>query len=922
MIPKHFRIPTFALLSAGCATMALAQTAPASKAPSTASSKAAKAAADAAADAADEEIVVNGQKPPGSVVGDIPPEQTLNPADVRAYGVDSISDLLDQLSPQTTSVRGRGGETPVVLLNGRRISSFAEIRDLPTEAILRVEILPEEVALKYGYSADQKVVNFVLRRRFRSKELSGGGGTSTEGGAAGFNGQAGMVRIQGDNRVNLDAKLSQSNSLLESERGLSSPAPVGTNLSPYRTLRPRTRTATLNSVYARPIGKSMSGSLNATFTATDSSALQGLPTATFTLPAGNPFGSAATATTVSRVLDSNPLTQKSWSVTEHLGATLNDTVKNWRMNFTTSYDHVDSHTNGQTGVDSSAIQSRLTADDPTLNPAGDLSPLVGATLYNRIQSSSDTANMQLVANGKLLQLPGGPLQTTFKAGAAYTGLDSKSERAASVQTTDLNRKSGNGQINIDIPIASKRTGFLSAIGNLTANGNIAVNHLSDFGTLRTYGFGMNWTPRTPVTFIVSYTNDQAAPTVQQLGNPVLVTAGSRVFDYLKGTTVDVTAISGGNPSLSADDRQVLRAGLSWKPLTKTDLTFTANYVRSRIHDAIATLPEPTADIENAFPDRFVRDANGNLLRIDTRATNFSEEREQQVRWGFNLSIPLKPTQGQIDAFRKMMRERFPNGFPGRPGGENGNPPPPPPSEGAGGPPPGDAPPPPPSNNGDSARGNGGGGGFGGSGGGGGPPGGGFGGPPGGGGGGFRGGGGGGRSRFAQNAGGRIQLTVFHTWTLEDTILVRQGVPVIDLLNGGSVGSTGGQPRHQIDAQVGYSNGGIGIRASETWKSGTTVDAASGSTTGDLHFSSLATTELRAFVNVGELPRFIGKDWARNLRVSVAVNNLFDQRQNVRDNLGSTPIRYQGPYLDPVGRSFMISIRKLFSPSFRGPPPRG
>jgi hypothetical protein len=38
---------------------------------------------------------------------------------------------------------------------------FGGIRDLPTEAILRVDILPEEVSLKYGYRADQKVVNFV-----------------------------------------------------------------------------------------------------------------------------------------------------------------------------------------------------------------------------------------------------------------------------------------------------------------------------------------------------------------------------------------------------------------------------------------------------------------------------------------------------------------------------------------------------------------------------------------------------------------------------------------------------------------------------------------------------------------------------------------------------------------------------------------
>ncbi|MDA4834198.1 hypothetical protein NY536_22425, partial [Enterobacter hormaechei] len=60
--------------------------------------------------------------------------QQLDPADIRAYGVSSVSDLLTELSPQTTS--GVGGP-PVVLLDGKRIAGFQEIRDIPTEAIAR-----------------------------------------------------------------------------------------------------------------------------------------------------------------------------------------------------------------------------------------------------------------------------------------------------------------------------------------------------------------------------------------------------------------------------------------------------------------------------------------------------------------------------------------------------------------------------------------------------------------------------------------------------------------------------------------------------------------------------------------------------------------------------------------------------------------
>lgn len=125
-----------------------------------------KADPEADVDATVSEVVISGQRrQPGAVVGDIKPEIQLSPADVQSYGVSSVADLLNELSPETRSDRGRGATTPVVLLNGRRISSFSEIRDIPTEAILRVDILPEEVSLKYGYSADQRVVNIVLRDR-------------------------------------------------------------------------------------------------------------------------------------------------------------------------------------------------------------------------------------------------------------------------------------------------------------------------------------------------------------------------------------------------------------------------------------------------------------------------------------------------------------------------------------------------------------------------------------------------------------------------------------------------------------------------------------------------------------------------------------------------------------------------------------
>ena len=45
-------------------------------------------------------------------------------------------------------------------------------------------------------------------------------------------------------------------------------------------------------------------------------------------------------------------------------------------------------------------------------------------------------------------------------------------------------------------------------------------------------------------------------------------------------------------------------------------------------------------------------------------------------------------------------------------------------------------------------------------------------------------------------------------------------------------------------------------------------------------------------------------------MSVGVNNLFDRRQHVRAADGTTPLRYQPAYLDPLGRTVSITIRKL------------
>jgi hypothetical protein len=187
---------------------------------------------------------------------------------------------------------------------------------------------------------------------------------------------------------------------------------------------------------------------------------------------------------------------------------------------------------------------------------------------------------------------------------------------------------------------------------------------------------------------------------------------------------------------------------------------------------------------------------------------------------------------------------------------------------------------------------------------------------GGGGGGFRGGGGGGgRGGFGGFGQGRLQLGLYHTWTFTDRVLVAPGLPVLDLLNGDAVGGNGGSPRHQLDLQAGIFKNGFGARLTGTWQSGTVVRGApalGGANSSDLFFSPLATLNLRLFADLGQqIPLVRKHPWVRGMRLSLSVDNLLDTRLNVRDATGATPLSYQPYYLDPVGRSVRVTLRKMF-----------
>ena len=847
--------------------------------------------------------------PRGKVEGNIEPELELNEEEIKSFGAGSIGELLTMLTPQTTSTRGRdGGGGPVLLINGRRISGFQEIQGIPPEAIERFQVLPEEVALNYGYKADQRVVNIILKKNYNALQTQGAVTVATDGGRVSGGGGGNRVNINGDKRWNVDVQLSHDPYLLETDRNIGR-APNGQpfdlvgnvaslngaaldptisasfagapdsavngrapladfgplagryntgDLTASRSLISKSDKGTFRGSISRDLNKQTQLTLSGNLEDSSSHALLGLPGVSFTLPGGSPFSPFSQAVTGYRYIDApGALSRDVDTLRTQVSMAANGRVKDWRWNVTGDFDRTNTDTETGRGLDASAFQAAVAAGDATVNPFGVIAPsLYKAVAPDTAHSISTAASAELVLNGNLFMLPAGGLQTTFKVGANSKGLNSETVRSGVTTKRDITRTTESFQSSFNLPITSTRNNVLAKLGDLSANVNAGYDNLSDLGGLTTLGGGFNWSPIKPISFIASYTDEEGAPTTNQINDPLVVTPNVSVFDFTTGQTVIISRTDGGNANLLNDNRRVSKFGVNYKPFTSIELTFNATYTRAETKNVIASFPAITPDLERAFPDRFVRDASGRLLSIDARPVNFASAQNENIRWGFNLFKAVgKPAPGSA----------------GGPGGRFGGP---------GGGPPG----------GGMMRVGGGGPG--------GPPGGGgmMGPPP-------------GMMRPGQ---GLFQLSVYHTWRLSDEITVRKGMPVLDQLDGAAISARNGQARHEVSIQGGYFKDGLGFRFNGAWKASTWVDG--GSTGGQtLYFSDLATLGVNLFANFSAPARKPMVDkfpLLKGAQLSLNFENLFDSKQSVHDQSGATPQAYQRDYLDPLGRTVRLGFRKL------------
>lgn len=597
------------------------------------------------------EIIVSGRRLRGQLVVEQAPLLQLDENAIAAEGVTSITDLIAQISVQTGSARGRGGGgQPVILVNGIRIGSFREFANYPPEALAKVEVFPEEVAQRFGFPPDRRVINLILKDNYSNRQVEFEFEAPSRGGYTRSEQEIGVLKIADGGRLNANLELQDTSLLTEAERdvpqtpGSVSTVPGDPAQAEFRSLLADTFGLEANLSWAKAfIDSGTSVSANINYRRNESRSLDGLNSVVLTDDPDEPgivrtFGA------------DTPLARRSSTDTLSSAGSVTKPVNAFRLTTTFDASLAETETEIDRRFDTSALEDAALAG--TLALDGPL-PSNAANGFDVARSRVLTGATLTTLEGPLGELPAGEVLATFDVGLDWQRIESSDTRSLSAAT--LTRRQLSTGANLVVPITSRRAGFADALGTFTLNLQAGVEDFSDFGVLGDWNAGLNWEPFDGLALSATYIWREVAPGLAALGNPVIVNLNVPVFDFSRGETVLADVTTGGNPALPAETQRDWKFAANWELPFWDNTRLTVEYVRNRSDNVVSAFPQITPEIEAAFPGRVTRDADGRLTAVDRRSVSFAETRANRLQ--FTLS-----TNGSIGA---------PPGGPGGFGGGRG-----------------------------------------------------------------------------------------------------------------------------------------------------------------------------------------------------------------------------------------------------------
>ena len=474
-----------------------------------------------------------------------------------------------------------------------------------------------------------------------------------------------------------------------------------------------------------------------------------------------------------------------------------------------------------------------------------------ATIPEIADTTTDTYTSLITLSGSPAHWAAGDIGLTVKTGYVWSALAGNDSRTG----TDTHMLRGNAQVgfSLDIPIASRKNHVLEALGDLSANLNVEAHKLSDFGNLIDIGGGITWKPTTRWALSASYIGTEIAPTLGQLAAPDIATPGVSLYDFVRGETVLATVISGGNPALLRESQHDLKFASNWTlPFGADNDTLVVEYFRNHSDNPTSAFPLLTSAVQTAFAGRIKYNADDQIAVIDETPVTLAMTRSSRVRTSLNLGAisasPIRRWRNDAAACAGLAAVAAVLVM------------------AAGGP----VAVAPAADTAVAVA----------------------------------------DHRHRMDA-GRWNVSLSYSYEIYNTAQLVPGGPVLNQLGGDAVTGTG-VARQTVNLDAGGAYRGFGVRLAGAYASPTHVSASGVPGDLPLDFGSLATLNVRLFMDLGRMPGVVKKvPFLKGSRLSLAVNNVFDGQQKVVDSTGATPLRYQAGYIDPVGRLIKLELRKQF-----------
>ncbi|HWW11170.1 MAG TPA: TonB-dependent receptor, partial [Brevundimonas sp.] len=156
-----------------------------------------------------EDVIVIGRRGAARV----PPETELNEGEIDNLGAYDIGEAIAQISRNLGLDR-----PPVLIINGRQVVNPGDFMGFPPDALVRVEVLPQQAAAIYGEDPSSRVLNLVLKPEFRSRDAFLKAARPTAGGTSSLSADARQSEIHGNDTRQYGVQLSRDTALRAEER--------------------------------------------------------------------------------------------------------------------------------------------------------------------------------------------------------------------------------------------------------------------------------------------------------------------------------------------------------------------------------------------------------------------------------------------------------------------------------------------------------------------------------------------------------------------------------------------------------------------------------------------------------------------------------------------------------------------------------